>query len=78
MTPLEARKKKTEFEVKLNINLQAKYKRTYPEVGVGDNVKIMHKKGVGEKERTSHWLKTPQTVQRIDKKIRSDLLLFGG
>ena len=69
MTPLEARKKKNEFEVKLNISLQAKRNRTYPEIEVGDSVKIMRKKGISEKERTSHWLKTRQTVQRIDKKI---------
>ena len=31
--------------VKLNISLQAKRNRNYPELDVGDNVKIMHKKG---------------------------------
>ena len=69
MTPSEARNKKHEFEVKLNINLQAKYNRTYPEIEVGNNVKIMRKEGVGEKERTSHRLNTPppQTVQHLDK-----------
>ena len=69
MTPLEARKQKNEFEVKLNISLQAKRNRKYPEVEVGDSVKIMRKKGISEKEHTSHWLKTPQTVKRIDKKL---------
>ena len=49
MTPLEARKKKNEFEVKLNISLQAKRNRTYPEIEVGDSVKIMRKKGISEK-----------------------------
>ena len=49
MTPLEARKKKNEFEVKLNISLQAKRNRTYPEIEVGDSVKIMRK--------TRHWRK---------------------
>ena len=43
-TPLEAKKKKNEFEVKLNISLQAKRNRTYPEIEVGDSVKIMRKK----------------------------------
>ena len=57
MTPLEARKNKNEFEVKLYISLQAKRNRTYPEIEVRDNVKIMRKKGISEKERTSHWLK---------------------
>ena len=69
MTPLEARKKKSEFEVKLNISLQAKRNRTHPEIEVGNSVKIMRKKGISEKERTSHWVKTPQTVKRIDKKL---------
>ena len=69
MTPLEARKKKNEFEVKLNISLQAKRNRTYPEIEVGESVKIMRKKGISEKERTSHWVITPQTVKRIDKKL---------
>ena len=36
---------------------------------MGDNVKIMRKKGISEKERTSHWLKTIETVKRIDKKL---------
>ena len=49
MTPLEAKKKKNEFEVKLNITLQAKRSRTYPELEVGDSVKIMRKKGISEK-----------------------------
>ena len=59
MTPLEARKKKNEFEVKLNVSLQAKRNRTYPDIEVRDNVKIMRKKGISEKERTSHWVKGP-------------------
>ena len=67
MAPLEARKKKNELEVKLNISLQAKRNRTYPEIEVSDRVKMMRKKDIGEKERTSHWLKTPQQVMRIDK-----------
>ena len=69
MTPLEARKKKHEFEVKLNISVQAKRSRTYPEIEVGDSVKIMRKKGISEKEGTSHWVRTPQKVNRIDKKL---------
>ena len=57
------------FEVKLNLSLQAKRNRTYPEVEVGDSVKIMRRKGISEKERTSHWVRTPQKVKRIDKKL---------
>ena len=75
-TPSEAKKPKHELEVELNISLQAKKTRVYPEVDVGDSVKIMRKKGISEKERTSHWVRTPQTVKRTDKKARSKLLLF--
>ena len=76
MTPIEARKKKNEFVVKLNISMQAKRSRVYPEIEVGDDVKVMRKKGISEKEKTSHWVKTPQTVRNIEK-VRSKLLLFG-
>ena len=68
-TPSQAKLPKHEFEVKLNISLQAKRNRTYPEVEVGDSVKIMRKKGISEKERTSHWVRIPQKVKRIDKKL---------
>ena len=68
-TPSQAKLPKNEFEVKLNVSLQAKKSRVYPEVDVGDSVKIMRKKGISEKERTSHWVRTPQTVKRIDKKL---------
>ena len=59
-TPSEVKKPQNEFEVKLNISLQAKKSRVYPEIEVGDSVKIMRKKDISEKERTSHWLKTPK------------------
>ena len=51
-TPSGAKKPENEFEVKLNISLQAKKSRVYPEIEVGDSVKIMRKKGISEKERT--------------------------
>ena len=68
-TPSQAKLPKHEFEVKLNISLQAKRNRTYPDVEVGDSVKIMRKKSISEKERTSHWVRIPQTVKRIDKTL---------
>ena len=68
-TPIEARKPKNEFAVKLHINLNAKKTRLYPELNVNDEVKVMRKKGISEKERTSHWLKNKQTITKIDKKL---------
>ena len=68
-TPKDARLKKNELEVKLNIGLQTKRSRTYPDLEKGDKVKVMRKKGISEKERTSHWLKAIQEVTRIDDKL---------
>ena len=36
---------------------------------MGDSVKTMRKKGISEKERTSHWNNSTQTVKRIDKRL---------
>ena len=77
MTPIEARKKKNEFVVKLNISMQAKRSRVYPEIEVGDDVKVMRKKGISEKEKTSHWVKTPQTVRNIEKKLGQNYYYLG-
>ena len=68
-TPKQARLKKNELEVKLNIASQAKRTRLYPELDVGDRVKVMRKKGITEKENTSHWLKTIQKITRIQSKL---------
>ena len=68
-TPKDARLKKNELEVKLNIGLQAKRSRTYPDLEKGDKVKVMRKKGISEKERSSHWLKAVQEITRIDDKL---------
>ena len=77
MTPIEAQKKKNEFVVKLNISMQAKRSRVYPEIEVGDDVKVMRKKGISEKEKTSHWVKTPQTVRKIEKKVGQNYYFLG-
>ena len=69
MTPKEARLPKNELKVKLSLNLNAKRSRIYPEIDEGDNVKIMRKKGISEKEHTSHWNKTIHKVTKIEKKL---------
>ena len=69
MTSLEARKNKNEFEVKLNISMNARKTRVYPDLDVGDKVKITRKKAISEKERTSHWLRTVHTITKIETKL---------
>ena len=45
---------------------------------VGDKVKIMRKKLITEKERTSHFLKGEYTVESIDEKLnQKDYTLEG-
>ena len=68
-TPKQARLKKNELEVKLNIASQAKKTRIYPELDINDRVKVMRKKGITEKENTSHWLKAIQKITRIQSKL---------
>ena len=41
----------------------------YPTLEVGDKVKIMRKKVITEKERTSGWLKGYYVVQEIAEKL---------
>ena len=69
MTPNQARKKENEFKAKLNVSMKAKKSRLYPELEVGDKVKIMKKKRTGEKERTSHFLQGEYTVEDIAEKL---------
>ena len=49
-TPNEARKKENEFKSKLNISIEARKRKTYPELEVGDKAKkILRKRGLTEK-----------------------------
>ena len=40
-------------------------------------LKYCVKKGISEKERTSHWVKTPQTVRKIEKKLGQNYYFLG-
>ena len=69
MTPNEARKKDNELKAKLNVANKARKERVYPSLEVGDKVKIVRKKAITEKERTSHFLKGEYTVEAINEKL---------
>ena len=62
----------------INVASQAKKERKYPELNVSDRVKILRKKAITEKERTSNFLKGEYTVEKISKKIRAELLYIAG
>ena len=69
LTPNEARKEKNEFKAKLNVSVKASKENMYPTLEVGDRVKIMRKKAITEKERTSHFLQGEYTVENIATKL---------
>ena len=74
MTPKDARVKK----MNMNISLQAKSNREYPKIEVGDRVKVMRKKTIAEKERTSNYLKEEFGVQKLEKGLRQNYYYLKG
>ena len=68
-TPNEARKKKNEYKSVMNVSMKAKKEKLYPELNVGDKVKIVRKKAITEKERTSRFLQGEYVVEEITEKL---------
>ena len=69
LTPIEARKGKNEFKAMLNVASKARKDRVYPEVSVGDTVKIIRNKRTGEKEIISKYLAGEYTVANVDENL---------
>ena len=65
-TPVEAMKDGNKFDVKVNLELHAKHTRKYPNINVGDMVKVYKKKDKMQKERIPLWTKEVYRVERID------------
>ena len=65
MTPDDARKKKNELDVWINTVRNSTFTRKYPNLEKGDKVKILRKKKVGEKERTSVWSDISYEVEDV-------------
>ena len=78
LVPAEARKPKNEIKAKLNMTIKATKTRKYPELEVGSQVKVMRKKGISEKERTSHWNKEIKTVRKIETKLGQKYYILDG
>ena len=74
MTPNQARKKENEFKAMISVALRAKKERKYPELNVGDKVKILRKKAITEKERSSNFFKRRIYGRKDQQKIRAELL----
>ena len=65
-TPNEARYDKNKLDVKLNLEMHAVKKRIYPDINIGDNVRIFRKKDKFDKERKPVWSQTTHKVNRIE------------
>ena len=78
MTPNQARKKENEFKAMVSVAKRAKKERKYPELNVGDKVKIFRKKAITEKERSSNFLKGEYTVEKISKKLGQNYYTLPG
>ena len=65
MTPYDATEKKNEETVRAMLELNAVQKRKYPDVKVGDYVKVYKKKDKLDKERISVWSKSKYEVEEI-------------
>ena len=68
-TPKEARKPSNQLKVKLSLTMKGKKKRVYPELDVGDEVKIFRKRKPNEKERVSNWSQNIYTIENIENKL---------
>ena len=75
MKPIEAHRDGNRTDVRNNLELKAKYKRTYPNISVNDTVKI-YKKGKGNytsrKETISKWSKENYKVVKIGYDITAN------
>ena len=68
-TPVDARKPGNLAQVKFNLELRAKKQRTYPDLEVGDYVKIFHKKDKLDKERHSNWMPNKEKIKEIKESM---------
>ena len=77
-TPNEARQPKNRLDVKLNLEMKRKHNRTYPDVKVGDKVRIYTKKANFAKERIPVWSNNTYTVERKEEKNNQDFYYVNG
>ena len=69
MTPDDARKPQNHLQAKLNLELKRVNSRVYPEIHVGDYVRIRKKKDKLDKERVPMWTTDTHRVERIHESM---------
>jgi len=65
MTPQDATKPGTEFDVKTNLEIHRISNRKYPELSLGNSVKVYKKKKINAKERVPVWDEEVRKVEGI-------------
>ena len=71
-------KPSNQLQVKANLELTRKHTRRYPEVTVGDYVKIYNKKDKLDKERIPVWSKEKFKVESINESMGQDFYKLEG
>ena len=66
MTPHQARQHNNQQSVKFNLELKRQHGRKYPEISVGDIVKVYKKKTKLDKERVSNYWPKKYKVEAIE------------
>ena len=78
MKPVEAEQPENEFDVKTNLEINARHNRKYPDIEVGDKVRTFRKKKVGEWERMGNFAEGNKTVMEITKSLGQTLYKLAG
>jgi hypothetical protein len=68
-TPQEAAKPENWFEVHNNLEIKARHNRKYPEINIGDKVKVYKQRGALEKEWIGDYKPDTTTVTEITKSL---------
>ena len=78
LTPEEARKPENLTIVKSNLELKRQHTRKYPDIELGDTIKIYKKKDKLDKENKSIWLPGLHTVEDIKKEFGQTFFKVSG
>ena len=69
LTPAEAMKPSNTAEVKFNLELKSRHSRKYPNIAIGDYVRVFQKKDKLDKERISNWSADKYKVTDIQESM---------
>ena len=78
LTPYDAREKKNEAHVRTMLEINAIRKRKYPDLKVGDRVKIYKKKDKLDKERIGVWSQLTYEVEEIQQEKGQEFYYLSG